>query len=80
MIQLGYWIVEGLVNRPQEEYPRGGLKYLVGGCMLPCCYLLPDADPRIELASGCRDERHSRSSRATRSTSRESDVRWTVSD
>lgn len=30
-IPLGYWIVEGLVNRPQEEYPRGGLKYLIRG-------------------------------------------------
>lgn len=27
--QLGYWIVEALVNRPEEAYPRGGLAYLV---------------------------------------------------
>ena len=27
--QLGYWIVEDLVDRSKEYYPRGGLKYLV---------------------------------------------------
>lgn len=27
--QLGYWIVEDLVDRAVEYYPRGGLKYLV---------------------------------------------------
>ncbi|KAF9234097.1 glycoside hydrolase family 5 protein [Melanogaster broomeanus] len=30
-IPLGYWIVEALVNRPVEAYPRGGLKYLRRG-------------------------------------------------
>jgi hypothetical protein len=29
LYQLGYWIVEGLVDRTTEHYPRGGLKYLV---------------------------------------------------
>ena len=32
--QLGYWIVEDLVDRTIEHYPRGGLKYLV-------CYKYP---------------------------------------
>lgn len=27
--QLGYWIVEPLVNRTSEFYPRGGINYLV---------------------------------------------------
>ncbi|KAF8548718.1 glycoside hydrolase family 5 protein [Imleria badia] len=27
-VPLGYWIVEALVNRPAEAFPRGGLKYL----------------------------------------------------
>ncbi|KAG9313184.1 glycoside hydrolase family 5 protein [Chiua virens] len=30
-VPLGYWIVEALVNRPEEAYPRGGLAYLRGG-------------------------------------------------
>ena len=29
-MQLGYWIVEPLVNRTSEFYPKGGIKYLVG--------------------------------------------------
>jgi aryl-phospho-beta-D-glucosidase BglC (GH1 family) len=30
-VPLGYWIVEALVNRPAEAYPRGGLAYLRRG-------------------------------------------------
>ncbi|KAH9958850.1 glycoside hydrolase family 5 protein [Russula dissimulans] len=30
-IPLGYWIVEPLVDRTTEHYPRGGIKYLVKG-------------------------------------------------
>ncbi|KAG2353770.1 glycoside hydrolase family 5 protein [Suillus spraguei] len=30
-VPLGYWIVEALVDRPQESYPRGGLHYLRRG-------------------------------------------------
>ncbi|KAI0271116.1 glycoside hydrolase superfamily [Russula aff. rugulosa BPL654] len=30
-IPLGYWIVEPLVNRDTEHYPRGGIKYLANG-------------------------------------------------
>ncbi|EIW75234.1 glycoside hydrolase family 5 protein [Coniophora puteana RWD-64-598 SS2] len=30
-VPLGYWIVEALVNRPEEMYPRGGLAYLRRG-------------------------------------------------
>ncbi|KAH7922227.1 glycoside hydrolase family 5 protein [Leucogyrophana mollusca] len=30
-VPLGYWIVEALVNRPVEAYPRGGLAYLRRG-------------------------------------------------
>ncbi|KAH7908322.1 glycoside hydrolase family 5 protein [Hygrophoropsis aurantiaca] len=30
-IPLGYWIIEALVDRPTESYPRGGLKYLRRG-------------------------------------------------
>ncbi|KAG1771068.1 glycoside hydrolase family 5 protein [Suillus placidus] len=30
-IPLGYWIVEDLVDRPYESYPRGGLNYLRRG-------------------------------------------------
>jgi hypothetical protein len=30
-IPLGYWIVEPLVNRVIEHYPRGGIKYLANG-------------------------------------------------
>ncbi|KAI9509114.1 glycoside hydrolase family 5 protein [Russula earlei] len=30
-IPLGYWIVEPLVDREIEHYPRGGIKYLVNG-------------------------------------------------
>ncbi|KAI6117180.1 glycoside hydrolase family 5 protein [Pisolithus croceorrhizus] len=30
-IPLGYWIVEALVERPVENYPRGGLEYLRRG-------------------------------------------------
>ena len=29
MVQLGYWIVEPLVNRATEFYPRGGMLQLV---------------------------------------------------
>ena len=29
MVQLGYWIVEPLVNRATEFYPRGGMSQLV---------------------------------------------------
>ena len=32
--QLGYWIVEGLVDRSTEHYPRGGIKFLVGSARL----------------------------------------------
>ena len=28
-VQLGYWIVEDLVDRSTEHYPRGGIKFLV---------------------------------------------------
>ncbi|CAE6490971.1 unnamed protein product [Rhizoctonia solani] len=30
-IPLGYWIIEDLVNRKTEYYPKGGLKYLKNG-------------------------------------------------
>ncbi|KIK99140.1 glycoside hydrolase family 5 protein [Paxillus rubicundulus Ve08.2h10] len=30
-LPLGYWIVEALVDRPTESYPRGGLTYLRRG-------------------------------------------------
>ncbi|KAH9958846.1 glycoside hydrolase family 5 protein [Russula dissimulans] len=30
-VPLGYWIVEPLVNRTTEHYPRGGISYLVKG-------------------------------------------------
>ncbi|KAL4065700.1 glycoside hydrolase family 5 protein [Scleroderma yunnanense] len=30
-LPLGFWIVEGLVNRAVEHYPRGGLQYLRRG-------------------------------------------------
>jgi len=30
-VPLGYWIVEALVDRPHESYPRGGLNYLRRG-------------------------------------------------
>lgn len=30
-VPLGYWIVEALVDRSHESYPRGGLKYLRQG-------------------------------------------------
>ncbi|KAI9446884.1 family 5 hypothetical beta glucosidase from glycoside dehydrogenase [Russula earlei] len=30
-IPLGYWIVEPLVNRETEHYPRGGIKFLTSG-------------------------------------------------
>ncbi|KAG2123463.1 glycoside hydrolase family 5 protein [Suillus clintonianus] len=30
-VPLGYWIVEALVDRSHESYPRGGLKYLRRG-------------------------------------------------
>lgn len=30
-MQLGFWIVEQLVNRETEFYPEGGIVYLVGG-------------------------------------------------
>ena len=30
-LQLGYWIVEDLVNRKSEHFPRGGLSYLIHG-------------------------------------------------
>lgn len=39
-IQLGYWIVEGLVDRKTEHYPRGGIRHLVGldlKVSLVCC-------------------------------------------
>ena len=29
LCQLGYWIIEALVNRATEFYPRGGIKQLV---------------------------------------------------
>ena len=29
IVQLGYWIIEALVARLAEAYPRGGLAYLV---------------------------------------------------
>jgi hypothetical protein len=29
ILQLGYWIVEALVDRKTEFFPRGGLKQLV---------------------------------------------------
>jgi glucan endo-1,6-beta-glucosidase len=30
LFQLGYWIVEPLVNRTTESYPCGGIRFLVG--------------------------------------------------
>ncbi|KAI0047138.1 glycoside hydrolase family 5 protein [Auriscalpium vulgare] len=30
-VPLGYWIVEALVDRPTETYPRGGIKFLSNG-------------------------------------------------
>lgn len=38
VIQLGYWIVEALVDRKTEYYPKGGLKYLVSRLQM---FLLP---------------------------------------
>lgn len=35
--QLGYWIVEALVNRVTEFYPRGGLSQLVD---IPCTFMI----------------------------------------
>ncbi|KAH9074950.1 glycoside hydrolase family 5 protein [Lactarius deliciosus] len=32
-VPLGYWIVEALVNRATEHYPRGGMKFLAEGLM-----------------------------------------------
>ncbi|KAH9169471.1 glycoside hydrolase family 5 protein [Lactarius sanguifluus] len=32
-VPLGYWIVEALVNRATEYYPRGGMKFLAEGLM-----------------------------------------------
>jgi hypothetical protein len=32
-LPLGYWIVEALVNRATEHYPRGGMKFLAEGLM-----------------------------------------------
>lgn len=29
VFKLGYWIVEDLVDRSEEFYPRGGMKQLV---------------------------------------------------
>ncbi|KAH9166732.1 family 5 hypothetical beta glucosidase from glycoside dehydrogenase [Lactarius sanguifluus] len=43
-VPLGYWIVEALVNRATEYYPRGGMKFLVGSAhvlanskLIPAC-------------------------------------------
>ena len=30
-LQLGYWIIEDLVDRKNEHFPRGGLSYLIQG-------------------------------------------------
>ncbi|KAH9978906.1 glycoside hydrolase family 5 protein [Lactifluus volemus] len=43
-IPLGYWIVEPLVNRTTESYPRGGIKYLSCGLKM-----LRDADIKVIL-------------------------------
>ncbi|KAH9034624.1 glycoside hydrolase family 5 protein [Lactarius pseudohatsudake] len=32
-VPLGYWIVEALVNRATEHYPRGGMEFLAEGLM-----------------------------------------------
>ena len=45
--QLGYWIIEELVERETEFYPRGGLQQLVG----PLSPLSSPADPTVHVAS-----------------------------
>ncbi|KAI9440858.1 glycoside hydrolase family 5 protein [Lactarius indigo] len=43
-VPLGYWIVEDLVDRDTEHYPRGGMKFLAEGLMW-----LRDAGIRVIL-------------------------------
>ena len=45
--QLGYWIVEPLVDRNTEHFPRGGIKQLVSTLRnLPRSHLTPDVKKR----------------------------------
>ncbi|KAI0322826.1 glycoside hydrolase family 5 protein [Amylostereum chailletii] len=43
-LPLGYWIIEDLVDRSTEYFPRGGLKYLINGLKM-----LRDADIQVIL-------------------------------
>ncbi|KAI0249698.1 glycoside hydrolase family 5 protein [Lactifluus subvellereus] len=43
-VPLGYWIVEAIVNRATESYPRGGIKFLSSGLKM-----LRDANVKVIL-------------------------------
>ncbi|KAG6332032.1 hypothetical protein ID866_7059 [Astraeus odoratus] len=64
-IPLGYWMVEALVERPVENYPRGGLQYLrrgLGWMRDAGIHVILDhhaapgvQDPASEFAGDCTD-------------------------
>ena len=81
LLQLGYWIVEDLVNRTSEHYPRGGIKYLV--CYMNILSSL-ESDVRLlgsrsRMAPRSKDTSHSGSSRASWCGCRKPDVCGEVS-
>ncbi|KAI6041892.1 glycoside hydrolase family 5 protein [Pisolithus marmoratus] len=65
-IPLGYWIIEALVERPAENYPRGGLEYLRRGLgwirdagmhVILDHHALPGVQtPGMEFAGQCTDD------------------------
>ena len=71
-IQLGYWIVEALVDRTTEFYPRGGLAQLARRCLLssprkPLIFILIRILTATRLAAA-RQSRHSRHPRPPRTS------------
>jgi hypothetical protein len=58
--QLGYWIVEPLVDRATESYPRGGINFLVGFTHVRCSRI--DSVLTSQVVSRCYATRIYRSS------------------
>ena len=81
MVQLGYWIVEPLVNRATEFYPRGGMSQLVS---FPSSdnRQITDNSPlsatRSEPVESVRDCSHSRPPCSSWCSGSTADVCWKV--
>ena len=81
-VQLGYWIVEPLVNRATEFYPRGGMSQLVSFPYHSATRQITDdlllVATRSESVESGRDCSHFRPPRSSRCSGIQPDVCWKV--